>query len=53
MAKQPAKPAKAERPDEYEIFERGLRKVLSVPKRDVDKALDREREQRANGNGSK
>jgi hypothetical protein len=50
MGKRPAA-SKAPKSDEYENFERGLRKVLSVPKKDLDEALKREKEARTNGNG--
>jgi hypothetical protein len=55
MAQRPAiskGPDKAPKSDEFETFERGLRKVLSVPKKDLDEALKREKDARTNGNGS-
>jgi hypothetical protein len=46
MAKRPAIPKgpdKAPKSEEFETFERGLRKVLSVPKKDVDAARERQK----------
>ena len=54
MAKEPAKrqPKPEERSDEYERFKQGLKRILTVPKKDLDEAVERERQER-NGNGSK
>lgn len=49
----PAKPATQGRSDEYDRFESTLRKLVAVPKREIDEAVERERQARANGNGSK
>ena len=49
MAKRPAIP-KAPKSDEFQTFERGIRKVLSVPKKDLDAAREAEKQGR-NGNG--
>ena len=51
MAKRPAisKPPKSE---EFQTFERGLRKVLSVSKKDLDAKVEAEKRARANGNGA-
>jgi hypothetical protein len=52
VAKRTSPSAKATpKPEEFETFERGLRKVLSVSKKDLDEALKREKEARTNGNG--
>ena len=54
MGRRPAISKDAEPPksDEFATFERGLRKVLSVPKKDLDAAREAEKQAR-NGNGSK
>jgi hypothetical protein len=39
-------PAQAESKDEYEAFEDLARKLVSVPKRDIDDARERERAKR-------
>jgi hypothetical protein len=52
MAKRPAPSAKpTPQSEDFETFERDLRKVLSVPKKDLDEALKREKDARTNGNG--
>jgi hypothetical protein len=52
VAKEPAKRLpKPERSDEYERFEQAVKRVLTVPKKDLDEAVERERQER-NGNGS-
>ena len=52
MAKPPAKSEPA-RSDEYDRFEETLRKLVAVPKRDIDAAVERERQARGHGNDSK
>jgi len=54
MAKRPAISSDADaapKSDEFETFERGLRKVLSVSKKDLDAEVERTKTQHSNGNG--
>ena len=37
--------------EEFETFERGLRKVLKVSKKDLDAEVERTKQERTNGNG--
>ncbi len=51
MAKEPAKrQPKPERSDDYERFEDAVKRILTVPKEDLDEAVENEREGRRNGN---
>ena len=55
MAKRPAiskEPETTPKSEEVENFERGLRKVLSVSKKDLDVEVERTKEERTNGNGT-
>jgi hypothetical protein len=44
--------AKAPKSEAFQTFERGLRTVLSVSKKDVDAKVEAEKRSRANGNGA-
>ena len=54
MSRRPALskgPEKAPKSEEFQTFERGLRKVLSVSKKDLDAEVERTKNERTNGNG--
>jgi hypothetical protein len=53
VAKLPAKPPTEERPEEeFEQFEDLARRLIAVPKKDLDEVMEHERQERRNGNGS-
>ncbi len=51
MARKSSSSKPARKSDEFETFENGLRRILTVPKKDLDAELEREKDARTNGNG--